>query len=397
LVFGFSQSACQKRRKDEIKSEAPIKSNPTAPQESMGALKLRAEAIGLEEPHEYQIKLTWRVSNPEPSMFFIVKRSDWNSGKVIQSDQGFFEDEEVQEGAKYAYQVQMLNGDRSPLSDSVEITVPVDKVFEEGRNVLQGKVTEYHRIFLKNRARVFWQGESLEITADEIISEDGVFESFSPDQKVAEVDEPGKSGGNLKITARSLKGSLYIKADGQNGGKGSQGFTGSVGEKGARGGNTFLQWGDYQKAPPQAQLWHDYYIICDPARPKGGQGGRGGKGGPGRPGQRGGNSGKVNLHFQELETGEVFFNNQPGLGGEGGAGGDGGPGGEGGEVGEIEYHTLNDDRIVGTDFNGFDFCAPVKGDQGLQGETGDVGSKGDDGFQSTFCMKLGDSEKGFCQ
>jgi hypothetical protein len=76
-------------------------------------------------------------------------------------------------------------------------------------------VDDYARLFFKNKVRIVWQGEKLEIRTREIISEDAVLDSLALNQKNAELGRVGKSGGELILKAQTLKGSLFIRADGQ--------------------------------------------------------------------------------------------------------------------------------------------------------------------------------------
>lgn len=402
IFFLAGLIGCQNRNQDENQRTdeipAPVQSPPSdQPQKGSGPLKLRGEAIGLEEPHLYEVDLDWQTINREPSTFFIVKRSDWTSGRVVQGEQGFFRDEDVQEGKDYLYQVQMINGSKSVISDWLQVQVPKDKVFQGEEVVQTGKVEEYARLFFKNKVRIVWQGEKLEIRAREIISEDAVLDSFAQGYKKAEVGMIGKGGGELIVKAKTLKGGLFIRADGQNGGTGVEGAVGAVGSPGTTGPKTFLHWGEPSKFPDGAYNFKGYWFYCDPPRPPGSVGGTGGAGLQGQQGGAGGNSSKVLVEIQDASNGDVFFTNKPGVGGEGGAGGPGGQGGEGGWSGEIDWTTHAPRMPQGAeDLSVFVQCQSKQGDKGLQGSFGPQGPKGDDGFQSPFCLKLGNSQVGYC-
>jgi hypothetical protein len=393
--------SCQNKSRNENSQNgempSPAQTEPDQNKEpGSGPLKLRGEAKGLDEPHLYEVQIGWQISNREPSTFFIVKRSDWTSGRVVQGDQGFYQDEEVQEGKEYLYQVQMINGSKSVTSDWLQVQVPKDKVFA-GEEVIQtGKVDEYARLFFKNKVRIVWQGEKLEIRAREIISEDAVLDSFSLNQKNAGPGLAGKSGGELIVKSKTLKGSLFIRGDGQNGGTGLEGSQGSAGSVGTVGPKTFLHWGEPAKFPAGAYNFRGYWFYCDPPRPPGTIGESGGTGLPGLAGGAGGNSSKVIVEVEDTKSGDVFFTNKPGVGGEGGLGGPGGEGGEGGWSGEIDWRTHASEMPQGADLSVFVECQAKQGEKGPQGNRGPQGGKGDDGFQAPFCLKLGNSQTGYC-
>ncbi|NBX77543.1 MAG: hypothetical protein EBQ92_13400 [Proteobacteria bacterium] len=393
--------SCQNKGRNAGSQPSPVPSPVQAPPDQnkdpgSGPLRLTGEAKGLEEPHSYEIQLDWQVSNREPSTFFIVKRNDWASGRVVQGEQGFYQDEEVQEGKDYLYQVQMINGSKSVTSDWLQVTVPKDKVFEGDEIVQTGSVENYARLFLKNKVRIVWQGDKLEIRTHEIISEDAVLDSFSTDQKKAETGEAGRSGGELIIQAKTLKGSLFIRADGQNGGVGLEGSQGGAGEVGTVGPKTFLHWGEPTKFPLGAYNFRGSWFYCDPPRPPGTIGGTGGQGLIGFAGGAGGNSSKVLIEIEDTKSGDLFFTNKPGVGGEGGLGGVGGEGGEGGWSGEIDWKTYASDMPQGADLSLFVACQPKQGEKGPRGSRGPQGGKGNDGFQAPFCLKLGSSQMGYC-
>lgn len=363
---------------------------------SEGPLEIKLNAIGLPEPHQYKVLIEWRATNLEPSVFFIIKRNDWNEGRVVQGGQSFYYDEQVLEGEKYTYQVQMINGPKTGVADWSEIQIPQDKVFEGENEIVGGFLGQYNRIFFKNQVRLFWLGEDFEIRTQEIYSDGGVLEAFPQDQKQAALGNPGLAAGSLKIKARKLVGDLFIRADGQMGGRGETGEKGTTGKNGGVGPDTFLHWGKPESMPPGAALHRGYYFVCDPPRPPGQTGEVGGQGLPGAPGKRGGNSAKVDVQITEVQDGEVYFTNRPGKGGPGGFGGEGGDGGEGGPPGQIDWQSYASKMPEGADNNVFHQCQPQQGAKGPQGETGPDGGEGEEGYQALFCLRLGDVQSGHC-
>ncbi|NBX92308.1 MAG: hypothetical protein EBQ85_03645 [Proteobacteria bacterium] len=403
LCLSFTVS-CQSRSKNQHipdgyqSPKEPVAPPGTAQVPGSGPLGLKAEFHPLEEPHHYEVQLNWFVEKREPSIFFIIKRSDWNDGRVVQGDQGFFQDREVTEGQTYSYQVQMLNASAGPSTDFAQIQIPKDRVFESGETVIKGEIKEFYRIVLKKGAKLFWQGEKLEIDTGEIVSEDAVMESFSPNLKIASPGVPGRDGGKLILKANKIHGNLYIRADGQKGGQGLSGENGQSGAKGRRGAETFLYWGNPLNFPYTAINYRGHWFYCDPPRPPGSQGEAGSDGSPGGTGLAGGNSARIFIEIKNAETGTVFLTRQPGEGGLGGEGGPGGSGGEGGEPGVIDWqtHTPNLPSPGEAPFEEFQQCRGIKGPTGLTGKQGTSGQRGSSGFEAPFCFKLGEAQQGLC-
>lgn len=366
-----------------------------APQEK-GPLELTVKAVGLSQPHQYKTVIQWRVANVEPSVFFILKRNDWNEGRVVQGGQSFYQDEQVEEGKKYTYQVQMINGPKTGLSDWREIEIPKDKVFEAGEHRVEGKIEGYHRIFLNQDARLNWLGEKLEIITQEIVSDGAILEAFPAGQKQAAQGISGLDAGDLKVRAERLVGDLFVRADGQMGGQGEPGTKGATGAVGDVGANTFLRWGKSQSMPAGAALHGGYYFVCDPPRLPGGTGGPGAPGGEGYQGKRGGNSAKVDIRISDVAEGDIYVTNRPGKGGLGGLGGDGGEGGPGGQPGQIDWQSFASKMPGGADLNVFHQCQPQQGATGEPGPTGPVGPIGEEGYQALFCLSLGGVSSGHC-
>lgn len=392
--------SCQNKKTGSDQSDGNVSEKISVPEApyapGAGPLQLKALARGKERPHEYEVELHWSSRDPEPSIFYMVKRSDWNEARVIPPEQSFYKDLGVKEGEDYLYQVQMLNGSRNLSTDWAKIKIPKDKVFSSEAAVETGKITDFFRVFFLDGSRISWNGEKLEIRADEIISENAVLEAFSADQKTAGLGQPGKQGGQLTIVARKLKGILSVRADGQNGGQGQTGIKGGPGERGSQGPDTFLRWGSPQPPPEGAYIHQSYWFFCDPPRAPGVQGSPGAMGGVGRNGLPGGNSAKVNVEIADASEGEVFISNKPGIGGEPGTGGPGGEGGPGGDPGKIDWQTHASKMPGGANLDLFYLCQPVQGAVGPVGPIGPAGAKGEDGFQAPYCLQLGNSKTGLC-
>ena len=126
------------------------------------------------------------------------------------------------------------------------------------------------RIFFLAGATLTTNGENLLLKATSIDSEGAMIQTFAAHQQAA-AGVPGRHGGDIKLEAQSLRGTLNFNMRGENGGRGE----------------TF---GLGNPKPPQSLN---------------------------NMGQKGGNSGLLELAVADKSRGGVTFNLEPGTGGEG--------------------------------------------------------------------------------
>ncbi|WP_415062238.1 hypothetical protein [Bdellovibrio sp.] len=209
--------------------------------------------------------------------------------------------------------------------------------------------SEFHfeSIDMMPEGALYTMGGNVRIHVQKLTSEKSLISTF-PQGSQAQPQEDGRDGGHLFLNVNQAEGSLQIEMRGEAGGVGKEGKAPDLSLKGPRG-----------KVLMGAQ-------YCDnPAIVKGEEvkGQRGLKGYPGGAGSSGGNSGTLEVRFQNSENLSIQVHRYPG---QGGAGGKGGRGGKGGDPGRYP-------------------CQMGRLPQGPEGEPGDPGADGKNGVAQTVC------------
>ncbi len=373
-----------------------------APQEPTPPETLSIEVVGLEAPNRYQAILNWQT-NSEPKAWLIHRqeKSEATPTLIATLDKKLrtFVDANVAAGKAYTYFV--FGETDAPLK--TEVIVPTD-LDVTGTITLRGDL-KFNRIFFRDGSRVVTNGETLNLTAAEIISDGGMIDS-SPPSRIAPPGTSGLGAGAITINAKSAHGTLKISGkgengtngiDGQNGRDGRQGPTGKAGECGINPeyARRILGIESAESAmrrnplPSNNDLLNFLLFgtnickfICVRAPENGGPGERGADGNDGGAGGAGGDSAKVFVHIEESSNFVVSIDTTPGIGGAGGRGGRGGKGGPGGLPGARDQ----DHR-----------CPPANpGPPGEDGRPGRTGRYGADGLRQPTCIWIGNELSADC-
>lgn len=390
LVLTTMTPACGK------KSDSPTPANPyqaVPPPRPDGAprgeTRLRATIKTLAQPGAYQVALDWKHPANDAEVWVLSRENEKQGPRTLATlnkDAWEYLDTGVAAGETYRYFLATLKGAEPQIVATVTVTVPRDFVVA-GTQVFRS-LKNVHRLFFQKGSRLVTRDKALEIAADEIISDDGVIETFPADERGLQ-GRDGLSGGMILIRAKTGAGTLFIESRGQSAGPGQTGNPGAVGESGAPGrpgkshtvqepdiviyGNTLL---------PVARLPGGTRRTCLEAPTNGEDGRGGGPGGKGYPGGRGGNTGRFYVEIQNASAIQVKPTTIPGEGGVGGAGGSGGPAGKGGIAGLQDVEKI---------------CPPAKnGADGTPGARGPDGDAGPRGLVEPFCLKLGSASYGNC-
>jgi len=242
-----------------------------------------------------------------------------------------------------------------------QFSLPVPRILS------QQIALHYDRLVLKSGAQFITQGLNLRLEIDELISDNGVIQTFPDDQR-APVGQEGRSGGHLELVVGHATGKFNVKMLGEQGGEGIPGKDPDEslrGPKGPNGNNVIIcnVGGNIT----------GIFICKQPS--SGGAGGQGLPGFPGGIGFKGGDSGTALIKIASTDDGfELHTERKSGAGGIGGLGGAGGLGGFGGDPGDKKWLNV----IVTT------------GPQGPQGPRGPTGNKGLDGYQEKICKEIAD-------
>lgn len=286
-----------------------------------------------------------------------------------------------------AYDPMMDDGDSKSEFHADDSERGIDLVVNSSL-VLNGTPDKIARLIFLQDAVLSTDGADLKLVVDEIISHGGKISTL-PTSTKPELGSDGRSGGSLRIEARTGRGHLTILAEGQDGGEGVKGATGARGPKGPRGniGEAGYEL-DCLFASPIRKLFHPdsprcfKRWFCKRQTGDGGRGGQGATGSIGGVGGDGGDSAKVFVQIGDPSQLSISTEVKIGQGGAGGQGGDGGRGGEGGDAGSRDSRKECRKANVGP--------------EGSKGHQGPRGPRGFDAEASPVCLVLGSARIGDC-
>lgn len=363
-------------------TEQDVKKNTSAPEtvnsrslDQFLTVKVQPTAL----PEKYMVYFSWpRIEDGK----FVRVRLD-KTLIVVNPNQTDF-NHEVFHDQTLTYTFEILdNASKIEKSFPKQIKIPRDFVVREGQsNFNEDTRLTVNRIFLTNDTVLSTNGFNIELVANELHSKDGVIETFAENTK-APINNDGKSGGSLKISAQMATGDLKIYMRGQHGGDGANGESysnrasdGSPAGEGARfcdcvGKNCLLT------AKTNFELFPDIKptgTICT-CESTGGDGGRGADGANGRDGHNAGNGGSAGQLKISIQDGREFDLQTYAFKGIAGTPGNGGDGQDGG-IGGPTPDTLSGRKCGGKPGG--------NGSKGKPGRRGDLGSDGDLGLMCTY-------------
>ena len=336
------------------------------------------------KPEKYMVFISWPKINPSKK---IRIRMDKILNVVDPSQTTF--SHEVNHNQILTYNFEILDeNNKIEKSFSKQIVVPTDFVVGKNDNqVHQNRKINVNRFFISEVFQT--NGYNVEITANELISDNGLIETF-PDGAKANLNQAGRHGGEIKLNIGSASGTLKITMRGEHGGDGSKGISflsraqsGTDAEAGkyvceCNGGKNC----PFSQPKPQLSIYAEpdsTSCFCDSYGSNATAGASGTKGNQGLPAQSGGDSGSLIINIKQgpafyIET--LKLNGIAGIPGEGGDGMLGGIGGAG--------RTSDKD------------CRGLAGANGLDGASGDPGSLGTDGVLGSICIYIQSEGRNEC-
>ncbi len=256
---------------DIPEEEAQAKS----PQKSVMAQVLPTGPLKLiegETPNSYSVEI-------EPEIEILSVRR-WEKGLITsvieiqeKSESGHFIDRNVSPGKVLIYE--WIGKDQSRSRE--EIVIPRDLHIQSEYKLQNDESWDsYRRIFLGPRGVITTQEHSLEIRADQIISDGGTIRTFAPEAHSP--NQNGLAGGTLSIVIRTGSGKLYVGQRGQGGADGIPGRENPMG-RGLSGGNGFPGGASGNGRLKIIDFYHELQVSILIEGGSGGKGGPGGKGG----------------------------------------------------------------------------------------------------------------------
>ncbi|MBX9765659.1 MAG: hypothetical protein K2X47_00185 [Bdellovibrionales bacterium] len=316
--------------------------------------------------NEFSLKLSWPKKSGVSE--YRVIRTLLRGGRVSQHplistvSTNRIEDTDLVGGSILIYRIEGLSKDEATINvGETKVQVPLDVRWSGNVHVDEiYAITKDHilnRVFFEKGTKVSVKEKTLSLDAQAIVFQETSFVTFEPGAApgVAPTSPvfgaqgndgtPGRSGGFIRIRAKSLRGTVNFFLSGENGGQGGSGFGGAPGNNGGGGD-----------------------IGCTQRR--------GTDGAPGGNGGRGGNGGSLGKLYLEANDVQGFVHTINGSPGQGGAGGSPGAGGNRG-VGKTLY--------CGVGF----LAAPLAGYAGNNGPAGAPGATGLPGGKGLWCLVLG--------
>lgn len=361
------------------KTDTSVKNQPAENSAGNTNSKLNVQLVGQAMPNVYAAHLNWsNLADQNQKLFRTDGRGRESLLKDLPPESKTYLDTDIQAGESYTYRLQ-----GSETSNSVTIAVPKDFTYNTNSDI---ETMNGGRLFLGRGVHLYTQGKTVKLKFDEIFADESFIETF-PENATASVNQDGRSGGKLMISAKRLRGKIQFVARGENGGIGTPGQPGNRGSKGISG-NPAQYICKLPGLPPQScRMWEAQGVKpkelynCTVTPTNGLPGSPGSAGGNGGQGRNGGNSGLLELQIEDLTPENLKYSIYEGKAGAGGTAGPGGPGGEGGDPGQEVYG----------------ICPARRGESGPNGAGGTTGVPGMAGVKENYCARLGAEVKGTCE
>lgn len=238
--------SCAVELKDKNKLEnPPAVATPTTifePKTSAekGPFQVKFELKGSASPNQYEVELSW---SPVDGNVRVLERGVLKGG--VSGQERSFTDSNLSGGSKVSYVVEHLDSQGQLLGVvSQMIEIPKDLLLEGEISLSASKKVEAHRVFLARNLALRTSHHDLVIIAKELWSDGGLISNFHTGA-VAVREGNGRSGGMVTIFSEKATGSLRVLLNGENGGDGRDGVRGPIvqhpgcaGTNGGQGGNS---------------------------------------------------------------------------------------------------------------------------------------------------------------
>jgi hypothetical protein len=346
-----------------------------------GAIKLHVQPTT--KPEKYMVYFSW----PKLEADKRIRIRNQRTLIVVPSSQTTFSHEVVHDQTM-TYIIEVLDA-ASLVEQSIPKTVrtPRDFVVRGSQSqIVTDQQIHVQRLFLHADTPLSTNGHRVEITAEELISNNGVIETF-PEGAKASSSQNGRPGGDLTIRIQKAIGTLKVIARGQDGGDGEKGSPyssraadGRPPEPGRLECEAICLRCDQSDAPLMGSRMpvatQRLSCLCSEIGTDATNGSPGAKGRTGGRAGHGGDSGNLKIEIQDGSSLDLQTISRPGQAGTPGKGGDGQPGG-------IAQGTKSR-------------CSGNPGTNGPTGPQGDTGPKANDGKDSQICIFIASEGKNDC-
>ncbi len=316
---------------------------------------------------------------------------------------------------KVTYQFFTKQGAQLILLGEAEILPVLDLDLTEDRNLAKEfnfsektKLIRIRSLKIASQKHLYLENFSGKIVIDNLSTENGFIQTF-PSNSQANVDQVGRSGGEINLQINSGSGKLIVFMKGENGGSGIPAKLPDDALKGAKGERTvpadFLMTGLEARAPNEVFYNPSILLSCIKEPGLISNGHQGLRGYDGSEGRSGGNTGSIELknfatNVQLAITSEVGRGGKLSIGGAGGLGGEPGDPADGADkdvqiwFGNHGYQKNPAMGIYAIPYIITKACSRSGfGTWGPQGERGNAGSQdGPNGVLQTSCLYFEDQK-----
>lgn len=207
-AFVFTGCLKIKDKSQKIEEAEPVKD-----------LSVSAEVIATPAPNAYQVRLS------VPGQIQVIQRTDISDSSLqyldLNLENGFFVDLKPVAGRSYKYEMGFIEDGHFHSQVGISVSIPEDLVIQGQMTLNQDTMWSYSRIYFLKDSLLRTQQYSLNIQADQIISEAGTIETFP---STGSDPAQGRSGGSILVNTKTAMGNLTIVMRGENGAMGAEGL-----------------------------------------------------------------------------------------------------------------------------------------------------------------------------
>jgi len=384
-------TACSVSLRDQKKAETQVSPDPQVQQENNLDKNLKTEIC------KYLCSLSWSFLEVEPGTYNLKlqwKNLDQSEGKIrFYLDSKLISSEDVKKeefiisqiGSNEEQKIQLeWISQKDGLIDVREQNIkgPLELVIKDSLYLQNDLVFNGERVYFYKNSKLITNGFNVKIQTQKLQVDQAEILTFEDGSK-ANLNQIGKSGGEISIEANETQGSLQVNMRGQHGGDGINGEPWSYSAPNGQTGDAGQSEYDSCVRPVVSNTNSDTSICrsryyCSRESVGSAPGANGQPGRSGSNGLSGGDSGIFELKILTTNNLDVKVNTQVGFGGLGGLGSPGQMGGLGGP------------EIRGV-ANCRKHAAAPNGQQGPAGQNGQTGASGN---KQSACISYDNSR--FC-
>ena len=244
LLLALSLGACAFKKDDEkpVGADELYKKLRIEEEQELLARKMTLEdftfeVVPLKEANRYELQVSWKQEGILVEVNEITSMNAATSSLVSPIKR-----ELTNPGQTHRISIKAIVRNTVIFESNTKIDSPKDFVIGNSFTLSEDFEENHARIFVAKGVVITTMGHDFSLTASEIVFEGATIQSFPSDSKPS-VEQDGGDAGSIEIKAKSVKGLLTIKNDGEEGGDGKSSIKpnnphpGCAGTKAGNGGN----------------------------------------------------------------------------------------------------------------------------------------------------------------